>query len=132
MKTEFLSSLQDLTCERIEMSLHGEQTPNPFWNLIIDAEPVGRVYLQDQPDHEQIRAGFMADSYAQNFGNLVSQVGLEKLLTMTHATLFAHKWTKLRLLKESEPKLKWKPKRNSTERLKLSVRIFSLPCKPQW
>jgi DNA-directed RNA polymerase subunit RPC12/RpoP len=90
MKTEFLASLKDLQGVKVEMSLHGEDTANPFWNVTIDAEPVGRIFLNDQENAEQIRAGFLADSYAENFGTALSQVGVEKMLTLTKTRLFAH------------------------------------------
>jgi len=58
--------------------------------LVVDAEPVGRIYLQDQENHEQIRAGFVADSYAENFGAAISKVGVPKMLGLVKARLFAH------------------------------------------
>ena len=91
MQTEYLASLASLKGEKIEMSLYGEETQNPFWNLIVDGEPVARVHLQDQKDADQIRASFVSDAYAQNFGNLISSVGLTKVLEVSNAKVFAHR-----------------------------------------
>ena len=90
MKTEYLASLSSLKGEKIEMSLYGEETENPFWNLTVDGEPVARIHLADQADASSIRAGFTAESYAENFGNAISKVGLEKMLTLANARIFAH------------------------------------------
>ena len=90
MKTEFLASLATLKGEKIEMSLYGEESENPFWNLIVDGEPVARIHLADQADASSIRSGFMAESYAENFGNAIGKVGLEKMLTLANARVFAH------------------------------------------
>lgn len=94
MQTEFLASLDTLRGEKVEMSLYNEQTQNPFWNVIVDGEPVGRVYMQDQAvdNVEDIRAAFCSEGYANNFGAAASspQIGLKKLLTITKAKLFAH------------------------------------------
>lgn len=93
MKTEYLASLSSLKGDRIEMSLYNDQEVNPFWNVVVDGEPVGRVYLQDQhaEDPQAIRAAFCNDSYAKNFGEAVRSVGLTKLLTITKAKLFSHR-----------------------------------------
>jgi len=90
MKTEFLASLKDLTGNKVEMSLYGEETENPYWNVTVDGQPVGRIHLQDQDNANQIRAGFVSDAYAENFGTAVSQVGLTKMLTLAGTRLFAH------------------------------------------
>ena len=90
MKTEYLASLSSLKGEKIEMSLYGEESSNPFWNLVVDGEPVARIHLQDQKDSDQIRASFVSDAYAQNFGNLIGQVGLNKVLEVSNAKVFAH------------------------------------------
>lgn len=93
MKTEYLASLATLKGDKIEMSLYNESAENPFWNVVVDGEPVGRVYLQDQPaeDIQAIRAAFCNESYAKNFGEAVKSVGLSKLLTITKAHLFSHR-----------------------------------------
>lgn len=93
MKTEFLASLASLKGDKIEMSLYNEESQNPFWNIVIDGEPVGRVFMADQPseDPQAIRAAFCNDSYAKNFGAAARSVGLQKLLTITKAHLFAHR-----------------------------------------
>jgi hypothetical protein len=91
MKTEFLASLDELPCTKIEMSLYGEESENPFWNLTVDAEPVARIFLQDQENQEQIKASFVSDAYAQNFGNLISKAGLRKMLELSQARVFAHR-----------------------------------------
>lgn len=91
MKHEFLAALASLKGEKIEMSLHGEEGQDPFWNVIVDAEPVGRIHLADQENAETIRAGFVADSYANNFAQAMQQVGVEKMMTLTKARLFAHR-----------------------------------------
>jgi ribosomal protein L37AE/L43A len=91
MKTEFLASVSSLKGDKVEMSLYGEEGQDPFWNIIVDGEPVARIHLQDQKDAETIRAGFISNSYAENFGNAMSQVGVEKMLTLASARFFAHK-----------------------------------------
>lgn len=91
MKTEFLASLSTLKGDKVEMSLYGEEGQDPFWNITIDGEPVARIHLADQKDAETIRSGFISNSYAENFGNAMSQVGVEKMLTMASARFFAHK-----------------------------------------
>lgn len=91
MAVEHLAALSSLKGERIEMSLHGEEGQDPFWNVIVDAEPVGRIHLGDQENAEAIRAGFVADSYAQNFAQAMQQVGVEKMLSLAKARLFAHR-----------------------------------------
>lgn len=91
MKHEFLAALSTLKGEKIEMSLHGEEGADPFWNVTVDAEPVGRIHLADQENAETIRAGFVADSYANNLAQAMQQVGVEKMMGMTKARLFAHR-----------------------------------------
>ena len=91
METEYLASLSSLKGDRIEMSLYGEEEKDPFWNLTVDGEPVARIHLEDQKDADQIRAGFVSDSYAENFGNAIAKVGLEKMLTLANAKVFAHR-----------------------------------------
>ena len=90
MKTEFLASLANLTGERVEMSLYGEESENPFWNLTVDSEPVGRIYLGDQQDSQNIRSSFTSDAYAENFGNAIGKVGVERMLGLAKARLYAH------------------------------------------
>lgn len=117
MKTEYLASLSSLKGEKIEMSLYGEESANPFWNVVIDAEPVGRIYLGDQENAEQIRAGFMADSYATNFGTAVNQVGLEKMLTLANARLFAHQIDNSETLSRVKAKAKAEAKAEFDEKM---------------
>ncbi len=93
MQTELLSSLSTLKGEKIEMSLYGEESENPFWNVTIDGEPVGRVYLQDQnhDDIQSIRAAFTSEQYPGNFARAAQKGGVPELLKVVNARLFAHR-----------------------------------------
>lgn len=91
MQIETLANIAELPGTRVEMSLYAEETENPFWNVTVDAEPVGRIFLQDYENPEQIRASFVADSYPKSFAELVQRVGLTKVLDMTKARIFAHR-----------------------------------------
>lgn len=120
MQTEFLASVDTLKGERIEMSLYNEQSENPFWNVVVDGEPVGRVYLQDQqnPDNQNtIRSAFCSDGYAKNFGNAASSVGLKKLLTITKARLFAHNVDDASVSERIREKAKLEAKAEMNEKL---------------
>ena len=91
MKTEFLASIDSLKGEKIEMSLYGEESENPFWNVTIDGEPTARIHLADQADAASIRASFTTDAYADNLGKLIGEMGVKKILPMVQAKFFAHK-----------------------------------------
>jgi len=91
MKTEFLANLDELPGNKVEMSLYGEESENPFWNLTVDAEPVARIFLADQDNSVQIRSSFVSDAYAQNFGDLIGRAGLRKMLELSKAHVFAHR-----------------------------------------
>jgi DNA-directed RNA polymerase subunit RPC12/RpoP len=91
LQIEHLAALSSLKGEKIEMTLCQAETENPFWNMMVDDEPVGRIYLNDQKDANTIRAGFLSESYAENLGDAIQKVGLERMLTLANARLFAHK-----------------------------------------
>ena len=91
MEFEQLANIDQLPMERVEMNLYQGDSPNPFWNLTVDAEPVARIYLADQDKAEDIRASFTSDAYAENLGSAIQQVGLKKLLKIVKAKLWAHK-----------------------------------------
>jgi copper chaperone CopZ len=90
MKTEFLASMEALKGEKVEMSLYGEDSENPFWNVMIDGEPVARIHLADQNDAASIRASFTTEAYADNLGKLIGEMGAKKILPMVQAKFFAH------------------------------------------
>jgi len=92
MQTEWLASLDTLKGERIEMSLYGEEGDAPYWNVTIDSQPVGRINLADQENPQTIRASFVSDSYADNLGKLIDEMGVKKILPMVKTRMFAHKY----------------------------------------
>lgn len=91
MQTEWLASIDTLKGERVEMSLYGESSENPYWNVIVDGEPLARIHLGDQEDAQVIRASFVTEAYADNLGKLIGEMGVKKILPMVKARLFAHK-----------------------------------------
>jgi ribosomal protein L37AE/L43A len=91
MKTEFLANLETIKGDKIEMSLNDSNPENPFWNLTVDSEPVGRIHLADQENVDQIKASFVSESYAENVGKAISEMGLKKVLTHVKAKLYAHR-----------------------------------------
>ena len=117
MQTEFLASLENLQGERVEMSLYGEESENPFWNLTVDSEPVGRIYLADQQDSASIKSSFVSDSYAQNFGNAIGKVGVSKMLELSKARLFAHEVDEAKITARLRDKARVEAKAEFEEKL---------------
>lgn len=120
MKTEHLASIASLKGEKIEMSLYNEESANPFWNLVVDGEPVARINLADQKDSDQIRASFVSDAYAENFGNLIGSVGLEKVLEVSNAKVFAHR------IDESEITARLREKAKAEAKAEMSDKMETL------
>ena len=120
MKTEFLASLDSLKGEKIEMSLYGEESENPFWNVTIDGEPTARIHLADQADSAAIRASFTTDAYADNLGKLIGEMGAKKILPMVKAKLFTHK------IDESEITARLRDKAKTEARTEMNEKIGTL------
>ena len=88
---EELESDGPITASAVQMSLYGDSSLNPFWNITARGEPIGRVYLQDQADPAGDRAFFTSSKYAQGVSQAVEKVGLKETLVSISAKFFANR-----------------------------------------
>lgn len=74
---EALSSIAELDAQPllpqdVAMSLYDADSNNPFWTVDIKGQPVGRIYLQDQPKPNETRAVFISPRYAAGVAGAIS------------------------------------------------------------
>lgn len=74
---------------KIVMTLHECPDKGPFWNIIIDGNPVARVYLQDQPQPEEIKPLFLSEQFPQVVQQTVAQFGVQEALASINARYYA-------------------------------------------
>lgn len=69
----------------------GHALANPYWNVDVKGQPVGRVYLQDQPKPEEIREVFCSADYHRGVAGAIEKVGLGPVLKQIKAHLWANR-----------------------------------------
>jgi hypothetical protein len=93
MKYEPLASaaaLASVTREDLDMTLFGEGTENPTWNVSVKGIPLARVELQAQVSPDEIRSIFTTNDYALSLIDLCATGGVVETLQKVGATFWAN------------------------------------------
>ena len=69
--------------------LHGEDSENPSYTILISGTPVAAIYLQDQPNAEALRGYFLKNEYPRKLISAMAQGGVKEVLDTQHAKMFA-------------------------------------------
>lgn len=102
VKYEAIQEVEDIESEPLtEADVHmtlfddqdeqGHALANPYWNVDIKGQPVARVYLQDQPKPEEIRAVFCSADYHKGVAGAIEKVGLRPVMKQIKAHLWANR-----------------------------------------
>jgi len=80
----------DITVEDVLMTLHASASEHPFWNVLIQGEPIAQVHLQDQQNPQVVASIFgSAEHYAEGIRDNIVSYGLKETLNHLNARLFA-------------------------------------------
>ena len=86
-----VSDLQDTAKEDIDLSLYGEDTDNPVWNVTVAGIPTARIQLKTQDYPDEIRAAFCSDDYAKNIIIHCEKTGFTKTMQNVKAEFWANR-----------------------------------------
>ncbi len=102
VKFEPLASVEKLakaSKEDIELTLYGNETENPFWNVTAFGTPVAKIELGKQVSPEEIRNVFCSDDYALDLIEHCATSGLVDTLKKVNADFWANSTANERLEK---------------------------------
>lgn len=102
VKFEPLASVEKLakaSREDIELTLYGNETENPFWNVTAFGTPVAKIELGKQVSPEEIRNVFCSDDYALDLIEHCATSGLVDTLKKVNADFWANSTASERLEK---------------------------------
>jgi len=94
----------------IVMTFHRCPKRGPFWNVIVNGQPMGRIYLQDQPAPQEIEPIFVSEQYPQMFRQAAAKFGLKQALASVNARLYAVDENKVRAHVEEEIRKQYEEK----------------------
>lgn len=101
---------QPVSSEDVVASLHGSDTENPHYCVIIGGVPVAQINLQDQPRPNELVAHFVQEDFAQTVAESIEKFGARKVLESMNAKLYANHVEKSalakRMYKKAEASLK--------------------------
>lgn len=86
--------------------LHGEDSENPSYTILISGTPVAAIYLQDQPNAEALRGYFLKNEYPRKLISAMAQGGVKEVLDTQHAKMFAAVANKSELAKAMKAEAK--------------------------
>lgn len=90
----------------VEMRLYAGESENPYWNITVASEPVGRIYLQDQENPERVRKLFVSTAYSQTTASAIANHGLKAVLGSAKCKLFVAKAQESELAIATEEKVR--------------------------
>lgn len=76
--------------EDIDMTLYGENTDNPTWNVTVAGIPAARIQLKAQASAEDIRAAFCSDDYALDLIEHCAKSGFVPTMNKVSAQFWAN------------------------------------------
>jgi len=85
-----VADLQDTAKEDIDLSLYGEDTDNPVWNVTVAGIPTARIQLKTQDYPDEIRAAFCSDDYAKNIIIHCEKTGFTKTMQNVKAEFWSN------------------------------------------